>query len=516
MIKTQFSKWCIFPLLAMLPGSGRAFQFEPEAEVQAPQRRMVSWNGAWEGIGRVSPAERLHQLLVVERTSDGYTAELYHFRFPKDALPIAIGEPQIHGDQIVVSLLEFPGRFEGRLDRSTGKLMGQWVWQERPLDGFELVSISRRDANRIRFPLGKPPGKKIKLKYQRPRKDEPGLAVGKLAEAGLQWAPIQRLFKAIAEGQLGRLHGILVASGGKLLLEQYFYGFESDDLHEIRSLQKSLIGMMILKLFEQGKIESLDDPIWKYLDASQAKGMDDTRKQKITVRHLLTMTSGLDARDYGSEPKMQAQPNPDWVAYMMNAPMAHAPGTVFEYHSSAMHMLVAVAEKAGGQRMQPLLAEAFLAPMGIEKFYFYHDPSGRLYGAGGGAMRPRDLLKLGLLVLNRGSFDGQRLLGETSVATMLQPAVDQLPWPEPDVHYASLWYVRDFTFGGERVRTYQARGAGVQNLVVIPAWDLVWVSTGGNYRDIASIGRTINAVTATLAEARGLKARPPARRSDQN
>jgi len=516
MMMLHFPKWSVLSLLATLSWPGFAFQFEPSAEIQSSQRRMVSWNGAWEGIGRVSPAERLHQLLVIERSGEGYAAELYHFRFPKDALPIAIGEPQIHGDKIVLSLLQFPGRFEGRLDRATGKLMGQWVWQERPLEGFEMVGINRRDANRVRYPLGKPPGKKVKLKYKPPRKDEPGLPTGKLAKAGLKWAPIHALFQAIAEGEFGRLHGILVASGGRLVLEQYFYGFEADDLHEIRSLQKSLVALMIFKLHQEGRIESLDDPIWKYLDAGQAAGMEDARKEKITVRNLLTMTSGLDAGDYGSEPKMQGQPNPDWVDYMMNAPMVDEPGTVFKYHSSAMHMLVALAEKAGGKRMQPLMVDAFLKPMGIDKFYFYHDPSGRLYGAGGGALRPRDLVKFGLLVLNRGRFEGQRLLRESAVDAMLQPAVEKLPWPEPDVQYAALWYVRDYNFEGERVRTYQARGAGVQNLVVIPEWDLVWVSTGGNYRDIAAIGRTLFKVTETLAKARIRKSVPSAVGSGQN
>lgn len=263
-----------------------------------------------------------------------------------------------------------------------------------------------------------------------------------------------------------------------------------------------------------GKPPDLDAPIWNYFDAAETQSWEDVRKKQITIRHLLTMTSGLDASNYGNETVMQQQSRGDWVGYMLDAPQSQTPGKGFEYHSGAMNLLVGLAETVSGQSTQNLLRQYFFDPMAIAKTYFYHDPSGRLYGAGDGAMRPRDLLKLGMLVADGGQYNKQIILTEKTVSAMLATAVAKLPWSERGLQYGFLWYLRDFDFSGEKVRSYQARGAGGQLIVVIPAWDLVWVITGGNYLDLrpmqASMVALMHALNlARMSDARGADTQTP-------
>lgn len=478
-----------------------AFQTQPNSGV-ASLKRLKPLVGAWEGAGSLFPNERLHQLLVITKKKRVYQAELYQFRFPKDAVPMPINPPTIDGSKIRISLKNMPARFEGVLDRQSGRMSGRWHWGRQTLPSFQLLPIPMNDANRVRFSLGKPTVKNKSIRYKPPGNQEWGVKTGDLTSANLSWEPLKSYLLAVAKGDYGRIHGVLLAHRQKLVLEQYFYGFGFQDLHEIRSVQKSLVGLVVLKLLETGHFVSLDQSITAYLQASKTHDWPADKKS-ITLRHLLNMTSGLDAQSYGGESIMQKTPDGDYVAYMLDAPLVRTPGEAFEYHSGAMNILVAISETITGKPFVELLKDHFLTPMKIDRSYFFHDPSGTFYGAGGGAMRPRDLLKIGMLVGNRGWVENTALLKPKTIEDMTSQFLVKPSWPEPEVHYGALWWVRDFTFDSKHIRTHQARGAGGQMICVIPEWDMVWVITGGNYLSLDTFLPSMQDFMKALYLARG-------------
>jgi len=488
-------------LLWILVPYSMAFQWESPQELPAEPRNLASWVGAWEAAVSIRPGERLHLVLVIERRKRAYSAELYQFRFPKDGIPLPTQDPVIEGNRMKLVLEGFPAQLNAVLDAETGGMRGHWIWQGEAQPESTWRPLAIREFDRLRYPLGKSPGRKVRLKYTIPRHPEPGLPVKDLAKTSLKWAPLQAVLTRAAQGEWGRIHGVLLADGGSLVLEQYYFGFEKDDLHEIRSVQKGLVALELMKLLELGAIKSLEEPFEHFLNPAQKKVWQASGKSSITLHHLLTMTSGLDALAYGSESVMQSRSG-DYVAYMLNAPVTRPAGEAFEYHSGAMNLLVAAAETAGGEPFASLLQKHFWEPMGIQKTHFYYDPSGRFYGAGGGAMRPRDLLKVGLLIAGQGRFAGKQLLEPNLLETMIAVQIPKLPWRERSLSYGYLWFQRAYEFAGKEVLVFQARGAGGQVLAVVPQWDLVWMITAGNYQDLDSMQDSMLAFMEALWQAR--------------
>src|SRR5690606_27220365 len=129
----------------------------------------------------------------------------------------------------------------------------------------------------------------------------------------------------------------------------------------------------------------------------------DVRKKNINVHHALTMSTGLQLED---EDKMQWE-NEDWVGHKLNLPMEHEPGTVYEYSSGGSNLLSGVMEKSVDTYLPHFLYEELLLPMGIHNFQMLTSPQGRGYLAGSFYMRPIDFTKFGLLVLNKGKWNGE-------------------------------------------------------------------------------------------------------------
>lgn len=254
----------------------------------------------------------------------------------------------------------------------------------------------------------------------------------------------------------------------------YYHG---TDLHTMQSVSKTVTSVIIGIAITRGDFKAgLDTPVLSYFDVSKVQNVDD-RKRRITLRDVLTMTSGLawvedvpydDPRSDSS--LMEA--TDDWVRYTIDKPMAHEPGTLFNYSSGVTELLAYIFQKETGQDIDAYGEKSLFAPLGI-KHHWKRTYLGVVDTEGGLYLSGADLAKIGYLYLNGGVWDGKRLISADWVRQSLTPAIDT-GWQ--GLKYGFKWWLQPLEGGKEYV--WHAIGFGGQRLMVFPSQQLIATFTG--------------------------------------
>lgn len=270
-----------------------------------------------------------------------------------------------------------------------------------------------------------------------------------------------------------RVHSLLVARRGQLVLEEYFYGYHAGQRHDLRSASKTMTSIMAGVAMQHGA---------RFDMSSRVDGMDGARSA-ITVGQLLTHTSGLacdddDEKSPGNEDAMQSQrAQPDWYRYTMSLPVAHAPGTVYAYCSGGINLVGHVIGQSVHEWLPAFFDRTIARPLQMGEYAINLMPTGEAYGGGGMHMLPRDLLKFGTLYLDGGVWNGARLV---SADWVKQSTAHQVSRPDgSDDGFG--WHRHVLRVGTKSFQTYEASGNGGQFLIVIPELQLTAVVTAGNY-----------------------------------
>jgi CubicO group peptidase (beta-lactamase class C family) len=254
----------------------------------------------------------------------------------------------------------------------------------------------------------------------------------------------------------------------------YYHG---SDLHTMQSVSKTVTSAIIGIAMERGAFKAgIDTPVLNYFDVASVKNVDD-RKRRMTLRNVLTMTTGLawtedvpydDPRSDSS--LMEA--TDDWVQYVIDKPMAVEPGSVFNYSSGATELLAFIFKKETGQDIEAYGEKYLFAPLGI-RHHWKRTYLGVVDTEGGLYLSGSDLAKIGYLYLHDGVWNGRRLLAAQWVRESLQPAVDT-KWQ--GLKYGFKWWLYPRKDGGRPV--WMAIGFGGQRLMVFPDEQLIATFTG--------------------------------------
>ena len=203
-----------------------------------------------------------------------------------------------------------------------------------------------------------------------------------------------------SEAIASRSDAFLVWQDGVLLVD--YSKPDSPEFIESMSVTKSIVALAIGKLLTEGKLSSVDQPVSDFYPEWK-QGL----KRKITIRHLLSHTSGLQNVSHTRE---EIYPAPDFVQLALAADLTSEPGEEFSYNNKAVNLLSGLAEKCSGQRLDEYVADHLFNELGIKRCEWLRDDSGNPHAMSGIQIAPKDLLKIGQLVLNRGSWDGRRVL----------------------------------------------------------------------------------------------------------
>lgn len=193
------------------------------------------------------------------------------------------------------------------------------------------------------------------------------------------------------------IHSLTIVRNGYLVLDVYFWPFQDDLLHDMASVTKSVTSTLVGIAIGQHELTSVTQPVTAVLGAPSIASFDP-RKKRLTVEHLLTMTSGLDCHHEQREITLtQMRESPDWIGFMLDLPMVAEPGGVFEYCSGGMHLLSGVITKATGVSAFDFARRTLFAPLGIGASAWPSDAQGISHGWGDLHLQPRDMAKIGYL-----------------------------------------------------------------------------------------------------------------------
>ena len=253
----------------------------------------------------------------------------------------------------------------------------------------------------------------------------------------------------------------------------YYHG---TDLHSMQSVSKTVSSIIVGIAVTRGDFKaSLDTPLLKYFDVARVKNVDE-RKRRITLRHVLTMSTGLDWNEEVAydDPRNDAdlmEATDDWVQYVIDRPMAHEPGKVFNYSSGVSELLAFIFQKETGQDIEKYGEKYLFTPLGVDH-YWKRSPMGVVDTEGGLFLRTADLAKMGYLYLHDGMWDGQQIVSKDWVRQSLAPFIDA----EEVFKYGFKWWLLPRT--DRQGYVWMARGFGGQRLMVFPEEDVIVVFTG--------------------------------------
>jgi CubicO group peptidase (beta-lactamase class C family) len=270
------------------------------------------------------------------------------------------------------------------------------------------------------------------------------------------------------------IHSLMLIRHGYVLFEAYFYPYDGESLHDMASVTKSLTGVLTGLAIDQGYLE-LDEPMLSFFPGRDIANVD-ARKERITVRHLASMSSGLECAGMaGGEPTLQEMlASPDWVQFSLDRPMAAEPGERFVYDSPALHLLSPILQEATGLTEYEFARRNLFEPLGIRDSLWLADPQGYTAGSGDAFLHPRDAAKIGYLWLNQGQWEGGQIVSREWVS---QSVTAQVRADGPEDYGYGWWVARDSDVGP----AYLASGRGGQRIHVLPTLDLVIVTTGGGF-----------------------------------
>ena len=306
------------------------------------------------------------------------------------------------------------------------------------------------------------------------------------AEAGFDPAALSA---AVSHALADQSLSVLVLRGGRIVAEAYGDGWGPDKSSQLASAAKSVLSVLVGICIDQGHIKSVDQsaadfiPWWR-----------NTPKQAITIRHLLTMTSGLDfnglkLRDIAG----------DQFQIDASSAIDHAPGTAWAYATPMFHLLYHVVERATGEDFRAFAQRVLIGPLGMEHWSWLtnvgqgeHGPVTNYYTA---ICSGRDLARFGLFALRGGRWNGQQLVNpdyfkaSTSPSQALNPSYGYLWWVNAKPGVDAFGRGPSYRFAGSPPDTFGALGAGGQVAIETPSLDLVVVRQGQQPRDPEMITR---------------------------
>jgi CubicO group peptidase (beta-lactamase class C family) len=370
--------------------------------------------------------------------------------------------------------------------------------------------------------------------YRAPPATGDGWATARAREVGFDEDSLTRLIRRIAAADPAvrappLMHSLLVARRGKLVLEEYFFGFTRDTPHDMRSAGKTFASVLLGAAMRRGARLAPESRVYQVMAPLGPFANPDPRKAGITLAHLLTHTAGLACDDNndaspGNEGTLQSQRGqPDWWKYTLDLPMAHEPGVRYAYCSANIN-LVGGALTVGTGTWLPELFDRWVArPLEFGPYHWNLTPNDQGYFGGGSFLRPRDLLKVGQAYLDGGVWRGRRIVDSswTAVSTAprihISPASTGLSAEAFGEFYgggndAYAWHLGRVESGDRVYRTYAATGNGGQVLIVVPELRLVVVFTGANYGQGGIWGRWGQQIVGNqIIPALGPQPEPPRR-----
>ena len=351
-----------------------------------------------------------------------------------------------------------------------------------------------------------------------PEETGDGLETASMKDVNIDAKMIEKAVERIAAGKYREVHSMLIYKNGKLVVEEYFSGhkykwdgpdyhgeevkWDRDMDHQIMSCTKSFTSACIGIAINKGFIGNENQSIFDYLPDYQY--LKTNNREYIKIENLLTMTSGL-AWDEWSAPHGITSNDidrlyfdcDDPVVCVLERPWWAIPGDKFTYNGGGMVILGQILKNATGMNIDEFSKKYLFAQLGIKKSTWSKYPNGMIDAAGSLRLTPREMLKLGILYLNDGVWNNERILPEGWVKRSSEPYRNnvgiKIPIEDSGKNgYGYSWWTCELQSGGKKINMYRANGWGGQVIMVFPEQEMVVVFTSGNYATRSTLFKIIS------------------------
>lgn len=292
---------------------------------------------------------------------------------------------------------------------------------------------------------------------------------------GILLEDLERMVEHIDSANVA-IHSIIIYKNGTIPYEKYFQPFNENGLHNLKSTSKGIISALTGIALQEGYIESLDESVLSYLSEYE---VDDTVKSDITIRDLLTMSSGLKWDENNLNSMYTFFVNKRIVKRVLNQPLVSEPGTKFNYNTGLTHLLSAIITKASGMSTLQFAEEYLFEPLDIQNVQWDTDREDYYIGGSELFLTPRDMTKFGVMYLNNGKYLGRQIVPKDWVIESNTTQIEG-SFHGADIQYGYLWWLDIgnplFTYLDDE-NTFLAMGARGQRIFISPELDAVVVIT---------------------------------------
>ena len=296
----------------------------------------------------------------------------------------------------------------------------------------------------------------------------------------------------ISEIEIGRNNyndtdSLLILKEGKLVVEQYFNGWSADEPHTIQSVSKSLTSLLVGSAITEDKLGDVNKTLPELLPGY--KNYLNGGKENITLKHLLTMSAGIDWNEWETpytnpeNIRNKEMFSSDSVAFTLKRPIVNELGSTFTYSGGFVSVVGEVVRTATHQPSVSDYAKTGpLSALCFNNAYWFKQKDNRTDVAGGAFLRPRDMAKLGQLVLNDGNWNGLQIVDKSWMSESIEPLIDMpAKYAALQAKYGYYWWVKEFIINGQPSSVIFAHGYGGQEIVIVKDLDLVVVKTASNF-----------------------------------
>ncbi len=304
---------------------------------------------------------------------------------------------------------------------------------------------------------------------------------------------LDQMTDSIKNNHYSKIHSVLISKDNQLLYEHYFNGYTKDSLHDSRSSFKSITSLLVGIAIDKGFIKDVNQKVYEFFPENPSLKTDPLKKL-ITIKNLLEMKSGFDCEEFNDTKDCEDNMSlsKDWVTYSLNLPMKNKPGEIWSYTSINPVILSGILKKATKMSVIDFAKKYLFEPLGILSYRWTVDPSGNAMTAGSFYIKPVDMLKIGLLVQNKGTYNNKQLISkkwitESTVCDISIPDFSYMKSSKSKVaisqpaYYGYYWYRETIKTSDLQENVLFASGNGGQYIFIIEKLNLTVVFTQGNY-----------------------------------
>lgn len=313
------------------------------------------------------------------------------------------------------------------------------------------------------------------------------------------------LAMAYATNPKFKTEGILVVKDGYIISEAYIGSFTQDSEHISNSMAKSFSSALVGIAIDKGLIANIDERICQYYETWDCADPDDLRS-KITLRHAMTLTTGLEWKEdwstwnYKTNDALKMALSGYFTEYMSQRKGLYEPGTHFLYSTGDPMLLSKVIQQATGMSAFEFAQQQIFKPLNFSKVRWNKDEDAYTATSHGLYTTTRDYAKFGFLFLNKGQWEDQQIVSEKWVehSTQTDPSVNM--WKA----YGYLWHVNlPLRLSGKKHTTstdaipadgYMAEGVLGQNIIIIPSKNLMIVKVANQKTQQIDLAKLITLV----------------------